>query len=254
MHTGYQSFACNVLTGTLQAFLTIVLFLLSFTVDAQLQLSVVSGVSVNHLQTDVSALSHTVNYGKAGYLAGVGLLVPVGHLFAISTGAAVLQKNYSLDRTGIYQGLYQSFRNDYLQVPVSARYTFRSGKWEAFGEAGFYIAYWLSGSIRGTIPDIYGATDSIHADGTVTETFRVRKYDEKYRFDAGRDNRFEFGWVAGLGISFDVSSRYALCFQYSYYRSQTDRYKAASNSAYNDTQSFTLGARITPGHQSKPLR
>jgi opacity protein-like surface antigen len=251
MHPGYQSSARNALTGTLRAFLTIVPLLLSLIAGAQLQISASGGVSVNHLQTDVSALSQTAIHGKTGYLVGVGLLAPVGHLFSISTGAAVLQKNYSLDRTGIYQGLYQSFRNDYLQVPVSARYTFRSGRWEVFGEAGVYIAYWLSGSIRGTTPDIYGATDSVHADGTVTETFQVRKYDEKYRFDAGRDKRFEFGWVAGMGISFAVSSRYALCFQYSYYRSQTDRYKGSTNSAYNDTQSFALGGRITLGRQSK---
>jgi opacity protein-like surface antigen len=254
MHTGYQSSARNVQIRTLRAFLTMASFLFALVADAQLQLSVSGGVSVNRLQTDVSALSHTANRCKAGGMVSLGLVAPVGNFFAISTGVAVIQKNYSRERTGIYKGLYQSYRNNYLQTPLLARYTFHRGRWEAFGEAGMYVAYWLSGRVSGTIPDIYSIIDSVHADGTVTETFRIRKFDEKYRIDPRRDHRVEFGWAAGLGIVCNVSSRYAICFQYSYFRCQTDRYKAATNSAYNDTQSFILGGRFTLSRQSKPSR
>jgi len=248
IHIGYQSFFRKVLFMTLRIFFLMLSFFPSRFAAAQVQVIATGGVTINHFQMDVSRLSNTINRSKPGFATGVGVLAPVNNWLAISTGATILQKNYCLERTGIYEGLYQSFHNIYLQLPVAARFVLHKGRWEAFAEAGVYAAYWLSGRVSGTIPDVYWITDSVHADGSVTERSQVRSFNEKYQFDGRRDQRLEFGWVGSVGAAFDLTHRCAIWLQYGYTRSQTSRYKSSTISAYNDTQSFALGGRITLPH------
>ena len=97
----------------------------------------------------------------------------------------------------MYSGPYEQYRNSYLQLPLAGRFSWgRSLK--ALVDIGIYGAYWLSGRLQGAELNVLDFTLS---SSNVNLT-NVYNYNEKYPFNNTRDNRFEYGWLAGLGASY----------------------------------------------------
>ena len=72
-------------------------------------------------------------------------------------------------------------------------------------------------------------------------------YNEKYSFSTVKDNRLEFGWVAGIGASYETENGYRFFIEGRYQYSFTDQqknYMINQVPRYNDTYGIHLGVMM----------
>lgn len=212
---------------------------------AQYSLSFSVGLSNNYLQTNISNQSNTtINY-KLGYFSSLSFLSKINNRFLFNTDLSILQKNYSINRTGIYAAIYQNHTNNYIQLPISMNYSvFHRKKIELLAQGGGYIAYWLSGKIKGNIPDIFSVKDSINSSGQNIETFSLTNYSQKYQFNNQIDNRIEFGLIVGLNVIWQLKSSKKINFKFLYFNSlinQQKKYSINEIPRYNQTFVLSMG-------------
>jgi hypothetical protein len=75
---------------------------------------------------------------------------------------------------------------------------------------------------------------------------QLPEYDEAYTFSDEKDNRFEMGALAGIGLQYMPTKKYAISVEGRYTASQTDQQKAYSENQtprYNDTYSLLLSVQ-----------
>jgi hypothetical protein len=205
------------------------------------------GYNQNYLHTDVSNRSFTKIQSEPGYNIGVIVKYHFKNWLSIQADPAIIQKNYSMTRTGIYTGIYQSYRNSYLQLPVTLQGSIQIKNITAFFNAGLYGAYWASGKVKGATPNILNINDSIGINGQIIESFRVISYSEKYQFDSRKDRRFEFGWLVGTGLGYTLNNKWDIFVEGRYYFSLSDQqkpYMINQLPKYNETLSVSLGILV----------
>jgi opacity protein-like surface antigen len=209
---------------------------------AQVNLGLQAGVSLNSLHTNIADRPHTSIHSREGYTAGLLFQYALPHGVFVEASPGLVQKNYSIDRTDSFAGVYQSSTNTYIQLPVMLYYAY-GGRFKALAGLGVAGSYWLAGSVKGTTPDIFSATGVTGPNGT-TEDILLRSYAEKYTFDARRDQRWEFGWLAGAGVQYSFYHSYTVLLRCLYYQSLTDQqkhYMTHQVPQYNRTLLFSLG-------------
>jgi len=195
------------------------------------------GYTYNNLHTNTLPIS-TVSNGQGGFSIGIPLIYDLPHHLAISATPHFLQKGYSLDRTGAFAGYYETYKNSYIQLPVSLQASLTYKKWQGFINAGVYAAYWITGRVQGVTPGILNIDSSY---------FTPSAYNEKYTFDNTRDRRMEFGWTAGAGISYALTEKYAWRIGVSYAQALTDQqknYMERQSARFNRTFLFTTGILV----------
>jgi len=188
-------------------FLALILF--SFKpIKAQWSVGVEGGYTNNFLFTNNSNRQFT-NYKPQGG-AGASMIAQYrfSNWLAVESGVQYMMKNYKLERTDFFQGIYQHSSNGYIQVPLKADFMFGGKRLIGFLNLGVYGAYWAYGHVKGSMPNILNPIDSLATTGNFYNVTKPFNYDEAYSFDKKRDNRFEFGWVIGLGISYRLFSRW----------------------------------------------
>lgn len=213
--------------------------------NAQLSVGVSTGCSYNHLNTDISNRMLTNNVNKAGYSLGLQMKYDVNALLSLQTGFNVLQKNYSINRTGDYIGIYEEFVNSYFQTPINIQFKiFEIKKMSFVINTGVYGAYWYLSNIKGSIPNIFNSTETIGNGGEIIQNLTTTNFSEKYKFNSIIDNRFEYGFDAGLGLYYKVNNSYSLFLDFNYYQSLTDlqkKYMINQISKSNQTLCISIG-------------
>lgn len=183
-------------------------FLIRSTV-AQMSAGLEGGYNKNYLSTNNANRAFTNYEPLSGFNLGASLQYKISNWFAIAVEPSYVQKNYSQQRSAFFSGVYENSYNNYIDMPVMAHFIFGSHQLQGFINAGMYAGYWISGRVKGVSPNILDITP---ADNTSTNSVfdfeNPYSYSEKYNFDTKRDNRIEAGWIGGLGISYDVTSRY----------------------------------------------
>lgn len=214
---------------------------------AQYYWGVKGGVNQNSISTDISNRAFTETKSMTGI--NIGLIVK--HQFkdwlSLQVDPNFITKNYSINRTGIYEGIYQSYKNSYFQLPVSVQVNVQKKNIVGFLCAGVYGAYWAFGKIKGAVPNILDISDSVGPNGQIIETLGVTTFSEKYEFDSRKDRRFEFGWLADVGIGYIVNEKYNLFIEARYYHSISDQQKPYMENQvgkYNNTPGFSVGILI----------
>lgn len=219
-------------------------FLSGFIAYGQLSLGFESGLVSNRLITNISNRSFTINQSNAGYWIGIPLQYDLCKDFSVVMDPNFSQKEYSFVRTGPYSGIYEHFINDYFQLPVMAQVQWGQKKLRGMIRGGVYGGYWVSGRVRGSAPNILNVSDSAGAGGSTVETLELSRYHERYLFSAERDERFEFGLAAGIGISYRLKEKITLTFESRVHQSITDqqkKYMINQVPQYNQTFAFLLG-------------
>lgn len=214
---------------------------------AQYYWGVKAGISNNYLRTNISNRAFTETRSAPGYNVGVIVKYHFKNWLSIQAEPDIIQKNYSINRTGIYTGIYQSYRNTFFQLPVTMQVSFQKKNIGAFFSAGLYGAYWAYGKVKGAVPNILDISDSIGTNGQVIETFAVHTFSEKYRFDARKDRRFEFGWLMDAGFGYQLKKQYNLFIEGRFYYSLSDHQKAYMENQlpkYNETISISIGLLV----------
>jgi len=219
--------------------------------NSKLSIGFEIGTNINYLITNVSDLNATEYSSLNGVNFGVPILYKANDWFAIKTTPSIIEKNYSMQRTGYYTGIYRDTKNTYLQLPIMSEFSFGEQKLKGFLDLGAYAGYWSSSQIKGAMPNIlnqpqYGTyiNNSNTLSSTIFQDYNAYNYDEKYQFNPIVDNRIELGLIIGGGISYQVNDNGKLYIDTKYYYATSDQqnnYQQGLSPRYNETYSFSVG-------------
>lgn len=218
-----------------------------FRSEAQWQVGVGAGINKNYLQTDVSNRVFAHYEGVLGITLEVPVQYRVNNWFSLQVAPAYIRKGYKWVRDGFYEGVYQTNTNNYLQLPLITSFSVGGPKLKGFFNLGGYGAWWIGGRVKGTMPNVflYELPDDLTQEfNNVFQFDKPSSYDEKYHFDSRKDRRFEWGWLAGAGISYQLTANYGIYAEGRYYQSLTDQQKNYSLNQverYNQTYSIGIG-------------
>jgi hypothetical protein len=221
------------------------LSIIFFSGKAQFFFGLEGGYTKNWLHTDIGNLNNTKNKNGNGF--GYGLLVKydINKFLSLRTGIDLMQKSYSFFRTDSFAGTYETFKNSYLQVPLTTQIkAFKIKRIKLVFNVGIFTAYWLYAKVDGAIPNIFNSTNTIGSDGQITQYLAFASYSEKYQFNTNRDNRFEFGLTTGIGVYYKFNSDYSVFLESGYYQSFTDKqkkYMVNQISRFNQTVCISIG-------------
>ena len=218
--------------------------------NAQIFIGLEAGANKNSLITNNSNQAFTSYDSKNGIAVGIPILYNVNDWFALRASPSYTQKNYTINRTGFFKGIYQDNINEYLQLPLMGQFSFGNDQLKGYLDLGLYGAYWLSGKVKGAQSNILNPVDSAYttvAPTNIAGTNNLYAYNEKYTFNTTKDNRMEFGWIAGIGISYEINSGNRFFIEGRRIYSFTDQqknYMINQTPRYNDIYGFNIGFLI----------
>lgn len=222
-------------------FVSLFFTLIAADAKSQLLLGIGVGISNNYLNTNISNRKSSVIKSDVGYSINLPLHYQVVKWLTIETGPNFIQKNYTLARTDSLLGAYTRFKNTYIQLPLLMHVVY-GNRLKIFIKAGGYIAYWISGHLKGETPNIFSVISTGY--GSQVETFALSTFTEKYIFNSQRDNRIELGWIIGAGLQYKLTNKYSLFTEWSFNQSLTDQQKQYMYNQmpqYNQTSNFLIG-------------
>lgn len=221
-----------------------ILFILSIAARSQLRLGPEAGISIGHIHTDFPTNTSSAIKKAAGGYTAIRLIKKINRNFYVETIPGWMQINYTVKRTGDLSGVYTTYHNSYLQFPLLANYVV--GKKLRFSAgAGLYGTYWLSGSEKGKIPDIFSASNSGSSGST---DFTLTAFHSSHHFRPGIDNRFGFGWLAAAGLQYPYHKNILLTLNCRYWNTVTDqqkKYMIQQAASYNRALTISAGALFT---------
>lgn len=226
-----------------------------FQTHAQLLIGLESGYSKNYLYTNIANRDFTEFKPASGFNLGIPVAYTLSNWFAIQADPSLIRKNYKTVRSDFFEGVNQANTNNYLQLPIMGHFMFGGQSLKGFLNLGVYGGYWASGKVKGSIPNILNPVDSIGNTNTVFDLQKAYNYNEKYVFDSRKDNRVELGWLAGIGLSYNVNNLYQVFAEGRYYQSLTDqqkKYMIKQVPRYNQTYSVSVGVMISMGKSESP--
>jgi len=140
------------------------------------------------------------------------------------------ERNHRFYRDGIYSATDYINHNTYLQLPVMAQFSFGGTKVRGFVNAGVYAGYWLAGRQKGSYFD------------PLSE--KKISLDQPYDFQAGKDQRWDFGLAGGLGIEYRFLEHWAIHVEarcYYSFISAVKPYMQVKDNRYNTTIGINMG-------------
>lgn len=219
--------------------------------QGQISLGLEAGMDRNQLYTNNSYQTFTNYISGNGFTIGIPVSYRVRNWFSVQSSLTYIQKNYEIVRSGFYAGIHQTNTNSYLQVPLEGHFSVGWKKLRVFADAGVYAAYWAAGHISGTEANILNPVDSVlfspQAPSNELSVDNPYNYSEKYAFDSRRDRRWEWGLLAGVGISYQVSTVVQVYIEGRYGKSFSDQqknYMLGQIPRYNQTSSGLAGIMV----------
>ncbi len=230
----------------------LLLFIGLFSVGARAQFSLglELGTNKNQLYTNTSNLAFTQYKTGSGISVGIPVLYKIEDWFSIQATPSFMQKNYSVERTGYFQGVYQNSTNGYIQLPVMGQFSFGGEQLRGFVNLGIYGAYWASANVKGAQLNALNPVDTAYytsPPASATGETNLYNYNEKYEFSTVKDNRMEFGWITGVGISYETQGGYRFYIEgrrTSSFTDQQKNYMTNQVPRYNDTYGISIGFMI----------
>jgi hypothetical protein len=180
----------------------------TITCSAQSSIGIAQGLTFNTVRLDPAPAGMPGDIQivpQTGFSSSVYFQQQFGAKFSARMDLQFVKKNYLLERTGIYKGVYQSIHNDYLQVPLTGFVSLQRKKIRASLGLGMYAGYWLQSNRESRIPDIFSVRDIYTSSGETTTVFDLAYTKEKYVFKE-TDNRFELGLTCMANIGYMFTS------------------------------------------------
>lgn len=203
---------------------------MAVTAQAQWRVGVTGGADYNVFSMDKQYLLDYKIDGRWGGTVGVSGQYDVNSWLAVRADLNWTQKNYRKHRVQLDQMDYK-YRNDYIQLPVMASFGFGGAKLRGFCNLGVYGGYWLNSHWSGS--DISASTD------------KTTVFSEKVEFNADRDQRWDCGFLGGIGVEYRITPHWAAQAEVRYYYSTTStvkQYMNVKDYRYNSTTALQLGA------------
>lgn len=226
--------------------------------NAQWSVGIESGINKNYMNTNISNLSFTQYKGSYNYSISIPIAYQFNSWLSVKAEPGIMKKSYKIERTGYFTGIYERFDNSYLQLPIMASFSFGGSKLKGFVNIGGYGGYWTGGHVKGAIANILDPVDSSYTETEATQDYSgltsISAYSEKYTFDKKKDNRYEWGILAGGGISYQINRKWKIFTEAMYYQSLTDqqkKYMINQVPRYNETYALSLGFMMQLGKDPK---
>ena len=224
-------------------FLFSLLLVCTSSVYAQLSVGVQGGYTKNYLYTNAGYRVFTKYEPTTGFSVGIPVRYAINKWLAFQVEPQFIQKNYQISRTGFYEGIYQATTNQYLQLPVMAHVSFGGAKLKGFLNLGGYAGYWATSINKGVTPNIDNQSEGTEIPNHLLDIWPAQHFNESYVFDNRKDRRFEFGWLSGIGLSYQIN-RYNFFVEGRYYQSLSDQqkdYMINQIPRFNDTYLLQIG-------------
>lgn len=219
---------------------------------AQWRVGVTAGYSYNKLCMD-TGYAYDLRYEeRGGFTVGIPVQYDIFDWLGVRAEVVFVQKGHKMYRTDIFQKMYTDTRNNYLQVPVMAQFSFGGQRVRGFLNAGGYIGGWVSSHRKGTAWRWFG--DEEGDDSGMITPGNIYEFDEKAPFDSRRDNRFEAGLAGGIGVSCRVTPRLSVEVEGRCYYALTDMqkdYMKFRTPRYNTTFVIQAGCNVLLGKIKK---
>ena len=207
-------------------FIALVLPSLAF---AQWRVGVNGGATYNHSTISKHYMTDYQWKDRRGVTLGVMGQYDVNDWLGVRAELDWTQKNYRLTRQ-ILSNLDYKYVNNYLQLPVMASFSFGGKQLRGFCNAGVYGGYWLTSGREGT--DFNNSSEKVY------------EFSEDIKFNSERDQRFDFGFVGGIGLEYRFCQRWAAQVEMRYYYSTVSTqkdYMRLSDPRYNSTLGVQAG-------------
>lgn len=207
-------------------FIALVLPSLAF---AQWRVGVNGGATYNHSTISKHYMTDYQWKDRWGVTLGVMGQYDVNDWLGVRAELDWTQKNYRLTRQ-ILSYLDYKYVNNYLQLPVMASFSFGGKQLRGFCNAGVYGGYWLTSGREGT--DFNNSSEKVY------------EFSEDIKFNSERDQRFDFGFVGGIGLEYRFCQRWAAQVEMRYYYSTVSTqkdYMRLSDPRYNSTLGVQAG-------------
>lgn len=207
-------------------FIALVLPSLAF---AQWRVGVNGGATYNHSTISKHYMTDYQWKDRWGVTLGVMGQYDVNDWLGVRAELDWTQKNYRLTRQ-ILSNLDYKYVNNYLQLPVMASFSFGGKQLRGFCNAGVYGGYWLTSGREGT--DFNNSSEKAY------------EFSEDIKFNSERDQRFDFGFVGGIGLEYRFCQRWAAQVEMRYYYSTVSTqkdYMRLSDPRYNSTLGVQAG-------------
>jgi opacity protein-like surface antigen len=207
-------------------FIALVLPSLAF---AQWRVGVNGGATYNHSTISKHYMTDYQWKDRWGVTLGVMGQYDVNDWLGVRAELDWTQKNYRLTRQ-IFSNLDYKYVNNYLQLPVMASFSFGGKQLRGFCNAGVYGGYWLTSGREGT--DFNNSSEKAY------------QFSENIEFNSERDQRFDFGFVGGIGLEYRFCQRWAAQVEMRYYYSTVSTqkdYMRLSDPRYNSTLGVQAG-------------
>jgi hypothetical protein len=198
------------------------------------------GYAGNSLYTSTGYRAFT--HYETGHAFTVGLTARWAFFDWLSVQAepSFIQKNYSQVRTEMLSEIHYTVTNSFVDIPILANLNWRVYKnLSVFANVGGYLGVWVNSHIKGTAREFT-------ENSWDREEVYYYSYNEDVPFDSRRDNQFDAGLLAGLGIKYDAKSFcvYAECrFNYGLTDLQKD-YMINKVPRINDTLTVQAGVQF----------
>ena len=201
----------------------------STTTFAQWRLGVTAGADYNTHSMDLQYMNDFRMEGRWGLTLGVTGQYDLTDWFGVRADLNWTQKNYHQYRV-VFDATNYKYRNNYLQLPVMASFSFGGQKLRGFCNLGGYAGYWLNSSRWGTDANSF--------------TSRNYEFSEKVTLNNDRDQRLDCGLVGGVGVEYRLCKHWALQGEVRYYyslMSTRKQYQMTKDYRYNGTTAIQLG-------------
>ena len=211
-------------------FLLALALMSALTANAQWRVGVTAGADYNVHSMDLQYMNDFRMQGRWGATVGVTGQYDFTDWLGVRADLNWTQKNYRQYRTALSE-IDHKYRNNYLQLPVMASFSFGGDKLRGFCNLGAYAGYWLNSSRKGG--------DLSNFSG------RTYEFSEKMEFDSERDQRWDCGLVGGIGVEYRLCNHWGLQAEARYYYSTTStrkQYMRVKDYRYNNTTAIQLGA------------
>lgn len=217
---------------------TTMLVAVSGTASAQWHVGFSGGYTHNTITTS-SSYQYDRNYSGAGastFNATAGYQII--DWFSVNADLGHIEKDYKFNRTILPGDVNENatISNGYIQLPIYAGFSFGGKRLRGFVNLGAYFNYWASSQTDGITSRVVSPDDN-----------GVYEFYESVAFDSRRDNRFESGLMAGVGMQFAASKLITVFAESRYYHSLTDmqkEYMVKQVARYNNTMAITIGIKF----------
>lgn len=220
------------------------LVVLGLPASAQWKAGVTVGGTRNSLETTSGYFYDRTYHAAGGFTAGAVVQREFTNWLAVGGELVFLQKNYDTRRSLFYKPLYEDVKNTFLNVPLYAQFSFGGNRLRGFLNAGAYLGAWLKSTREGTINYFYDELDPTGNIEDIEDFYGMYDYDEPVAFDSRRDNRFDWGLLAGVGLRYQFAKRWEALAECRYYHGLSDLqkdYMLQQVARYNNTFSFSAG-------------